>query len=136
VFVGSPIQEDDKALVKLGKKLKKNNVALDIVNFGEESMNTAKLEALMEAVNSNDNSHLVTIPPGPNILSDVLISSAVVAGEGGAPVVAGGAAGFEFGVDPNLDPELALVRFSFFFFDLNISTMQTGIAHFNGRGTG
>lgn len=46
---------DDKALVKLGKKLKKNNVAVDVVNFGEEGENTSKLEAFIEAVNSNDN---------------------------------------------------------------------------------
>jgi 26S proteasome regulatory subunit N10 len=42
------------------------------------------------------------------VLSDVLISSAVVAGEDGAPAGLGGA-GYEFGVDPNMDPELALV---------------------------
>ena len=32
-----PITEEEKDLVKLGKKLKKNSVAVDIVNFGEES---------------------------------------------------------------------------------------------------
>ena len=36
VFVGSPIADAEAALVKLGKKLKKNSVAVDIVNFGEE----------------------------------------------------------------------------------------------------
>jgi 26S proteasome regulatory subunit N10 len=40
--------------VKLGKKLKKNNVSVDVINFGEDSMNTTKLEAFIEAVNSND----------------------------------------------------------------------------------
>ena len=35
VFVGSPIENDEKDLVKLGKKLKKNSVAMDIINFGE-----------------------------------------------------------------------------------------------------
>ena len=55
VFVGSPIAEDEAALVKLGKKLKKNSVAVDIVNFGEEQLNTAKLQAFIDAVNSNDN---------------------------------------------------------------------------------
>ena len=52
-------------------------------------------------------SHLVTIPPGP-ILSDALMSSPVVVGEDGAGPMDYGA-GFEFGVDPNADPELALV---------------------------
>ncbi|TPX57726.1 hypothetical protein PhCBS80983_g03628 [Powellomyces hirtus] len=108
VFVGSPLAEDEKTLVRLGKKLKKNNVAVDIINFGEEAENTAKLEAFIVAVNSSDNSHLVSIPPGPHILSDILLSSPIVAGEDGAPPGFASGGGFEFGVDPNLDPELAL----------------------------
>lgn len=58
-------------------------------------------------------SHLVSIPPGPHILSDMLMSTPIIAGEDGAPgnFSSGGAGGdFEFGIDPNLDPELALVR--------------------------
>lgn len=35
-FVGSPVTTDEKELVKLGKKLKKNNVSVDVVSFGEE----------------------------------------------------------------------------------------------------
>ncbi|KAJ3159006.1 hypothetical protein HDU86_002175 [Geranomyces michiganensis] len=108
VFVGSPLQEEEKALVRLGKKLKKNNVAVDVINFGEEAENTTKLEAFIAAVNSSENSHLVSIPPGPHILSDVLLSSPIVAGEDGAPPGFASGGGFEFGVDPNLDPELAL----------------------------
>jgi 26S proteasome regulatory subunit N10 len=40
-----------------------------------------------------------------------LISSPIIAGEDGVPAgfTAGGGSNFEFGVDPNLDPELALV---------------------------
>lgn len=57
----------------IGRKLKKNSVALDIVNFGEEDDGkTEKLEALLAAVN-NTTSHIVHVPPGPNVLSDVLI---------------------------------------------------------------
>ncbi|KAJ3272833.1 hypothetical protein HK104_004385 [Borealophlyctis nickersoniae] len=108
VFVGSPLEEDEKTLVKLGKKLKKNNVAVDVINFGEEVENGPKLEAFIAAVNSNDNSHLVTIPPGPHILSDILLTSPIVAGEDGAPPGFASGSGFEFGVDPNMDPELAL----------------------------
>ncbi|KAF9577750.1 hypothetical protein BGW38_006839, partial [Lunasporangiospora selenospora] len=110
VFVGSPVEEDEKTLVKLAKKLKKNNIAVDVVNFGEEAENTAKLDAFIAAVNNNDNSNLVTVPPGPHLLSDILVSSAIVAGEdGSAPAyISGGGGSYEFGVDPNLDPELAL----------------------------
>lgn len=110
VFVGSPVEEDEKTLVKLAKKLKKNNIAVDVINFGEESENTTKLEAFVAAVNNNDNSNLVTVPPGPHLLSDILVSSAIVAGEDGAApaFVSSGGGSYEFGVDPNLDPELAL----------------------------
>lgn len=55
VFVGSPVEEDEKTLVKLAKKLKKNNVAVDIVNFGQEEENLSKLTAFIEAVNSSEN---------------------------------------------------------------------------------
>ena len=58
----------------IGRKLKKNSVALDIVNFGEEDEGkTEKLESFLAAVNNNDSSHIVHVPPGPNALSDVLI---------------------------------------------------------------
>lgn len=50
----------------------------------------------------------MTVPPGP-LLSDALISSPVIVGEDGAGAVPGG---YEFGVDPNEDPELALVLFN------------------------
>lgn len=111
VFVASPVESDEKALVKLAKKLKKNNVAVDIINFGEEAENTSRLEAFINNVNNSDNSHLVTIPPGPHLLSDMLISTPIVAGEDGASGNFGASSGgdFEFGIDPSLDPELALV---------------------------
>lgn len=109
--MASPLDADEKTLVKLAKKLKKNNVAVDIINFGEEAVNTSRLEAFISNVNNNDNSHLVTIPPGPHILSDMLISTPIIHGEEGAGNFGGSGGGdFEFGVDPSLDPELALVR--------------------------
>ena len=49
----------------------------------------------------------MTVPPGP-LLSEALVNSPVIVGEDGAGV-AMQATGFEFGVDPNEDPELALV---------------------------
>ena len=50
-------------------------------------------------------SHLVTVASGPR-LSDALISSPIIVEDGAVP-----GAGFEFGIDPNEDPELALVSF-------------------------
>uniref|UniRef100_A0A2P2J5K8 26S proteasome non-ATPase regulatory subunit 4 homolog n=2 Tax=Rhizophora mucronata TaxID=61149 RepID=A0A2P2J5K8_RHIMU len=115
VFAGSPVKYEKKALEMIGKKLKKNSVALDIVNFGEEEEGKPeKLEALLAAVNNNESSHVIHIPPGPNALSDVLISTPVFVGDGGsgfaaaASTAAGGGVDFDFGVDPNIDPELAI----------------------------
>ncbi|XP_062210541.1 26S proteasome non-ATPase regulatory subunit 4 homolog [Phragmites australis] len=116
-FIGSPVKYDKKVLETIGKKLKKNNVALDIVDFGEsDDEKPEKLEALIAAVNSSDSSHIVHSPPGENALSDVLLSTPIFTGEEGgsgfaasaAAAAATGASGFEFGVDPNVDPELAL----------------------------
>ncbi|RIB02158.1 hypothetical protein C2G38_1991759 [Gigaspora rosea] len=118
VFVGSPIEDDKNTLIKLAKRTKKNNIAVDVINFGEEAENTTKLDAFVNTVKSGDNRHvlimrvhLVTVPPGPHILSDILISSPIIAGEdGGVPpgFTVGSGGSYEFGVDPNLDPELAM----------------------------
>ena len=43
------------------------------------------------------------------MLSDALLSSPVIVGEDGTGATMSG--GYEFGVDPNEDPELALVSF-------------------------
>jgi 26S proteasome regulatory subunit N10 len=55
VLVASPISDDLDSLVKVGKKLKKNNVAVDVVSFGEVDDNMEKLNAFIDAVNSSDN---------------------------------------------------------------------------------
>jgi len=119
-FVGSPLKESSDDLVKLAKRMKKNNIAVDIVNFGEETQNVAKLESFRNAVNNpNEESHLVNVPPGPHILSDMLVSTPIIGGGGfgasaaasaAVAAVTGGVAGgdFEFGIDPTLDPELAM----------------------------
>lgn len=138
----------------MAKRLKKEKVNVDVINFGEEvfshksytqitpthtqpmdypvcccclchcldclntliishpfqEMNTEKLTAFINTLNGKEGagSHLVTVPPGPS-LADALLSSPILAGEGGA-VLGLGASDFEFGVDPSADPELALVR--------------------------
>jgi 26S proteasome regulatory subunit N10 len=55
VFVGSPLNTDEKSLVKLAKKLKKNNVAVDIISFGENEENQARLQTFIDNVQSGDN---------------------------------------------------------------------------------
>ncbi|CAE6431411.1 26S proteasome non-ATPase regulatory subunit 4 OS=Arabidopsis thaliana GN=MBP1 PE=1 SV=1 [Rhizoctonia solani AG-1 IB] len=115
VFLGSPLDTDEKSLVKLAKKLKKNNVAVDVISFGEEDINDSLLRTFVDTLNSSDNSHLLSIPSGSNMLiSDAILTSPILAGDEGIPAAAmggGEASGsnqFEFGVDPSLDPELAM----------------------------
>lgn len=122
MFTCSPLSdstESQSALVKLAKRMKKININIDVVAFGELSDEVInKLQAFNDAVKGGDGSHLEIVPPGPNLLSDSIVASPILAGEGGgmggAPGGGEGAAGgqgggdFEFGVDPSMDPELAL----------------------------
>ena len=65
VFIASPLEgqaSDEKAMVKLAKKLKKNNVAVDVVCYGdsiEESIEDGRtvLKAFVENANNGDNSY-------------------------------------------------------------------------------
>jgi 26S proteasome regulatory subunit N10 len=172
VFVGSPLDDAspdaERALVRLAKKLKKNNVALDVIAFGDGIEQAGEgghsiLRAFVENASSSDNSyvspspplpsppipflfsslreltcyglmayalllilrHYLAVPPGPHLLSSMILNSPILASDrgipdelaatvpGGVPGAAGGAgtSQFEFGVDPTLDPELAMVRF-------------------------
>ena len=100
--------------------MKKTNVSVDFVAFGDlAAPDTKKLEVFNENVKSSgDGSHLAIIPPGPMLISDQLVSTPILGGDGTAARGQDGAAaggdtggageGFEFGVDPSADPELAL----------------------------
>ena len=111
--------EDEKAMVKLAKRMKKINIAIDFIAFGDLSDETTKkLEAFNENIKGGEGSHLALIPPGPNLLSDSIVTTPILAGEGmgvnpgmpggGAEGGQGGGNDFEFGVDPSMDPELAI----------------------------
>ncbi|KAI1924835.1 proteasome regulatory particle base subunit rpn10 [Ophidiomyces ophidiicola] len=110
VFNCSRVEEDEKSLVKLARKMKKHNVNVDFVVFGDlDSETTKKIKAFHDNVNSTSNSsHMEIIHPGPNLLSDSLIATPIIGGEamGGREGDEGGN-GFEFGIDPSADPELA-----------------------------
>jgi 26S proteasome regulatory subunit N10 len=124
VLTCSPLnsaQESQSSLVKLAKRMKKNNVSIDIVAFGDLSDDViSKLQAFNDAVKGGDGSYLEIVQPGPNLLSDTIVASPILAGETGGMGGGGGSAGaeggaptsgggdFEFGVDPSMDPELAL----------------------------
>ncbi|CAK7263884.1 proteasome regulatory particle base subunit rpn10 [Sporothrix epigloea] len=121
-FVCSAVPEEEKALLTLAGKLKKNNVSVDFVVFGDlDDQSQHKLTKFNEKVKGSEGSHMVTIPPSGRLLSDQLRQTPLLAREGAGD---GGAGGFggdmggaggegggefdEFGFDPSTDPELAL----------------------------
>ncbi|KAI0085336.1 hypothetical protein BDY19DRAFT_987116 [Irpex rosettiformis] len=84
VFICSPLSgpgSDEVSLVKLAKKPKKNSVNVDIVAFGEgaDETQSSTLRAFVDDVSQGDNSHLVVVPLGPALLSEVLNSSPILA---------------------------------------------------------
>ena len=121
VFTCSPIREDERQLVTLAKKMKKNTVSIDFVAFGDLAADdTKKLEAFNESVKGGESSHLAIVPPGPGLLSDQILGTPIIGSDAGARGAGmgaddgmagtggGGGEGFEFDVDPSADPELAL----------------------------
>ncbi|XP_063934436.1 uncharacterized protein LOC135146205 isoform X2 [Zophobas morio] len=99
-FVGSPVEDEISDLVKVAKILRKANISVDIINFGEVQ-NNEKLEKFVGVVDKDGTSHLLWVPGDSGVLSDFLVSS---------PVLGGDVSQFdEFGVDSNLDPDLAMV---------------------------
>lgn len=120
LFVGHPILEEEQKCEELGRRLKLNNVAIDIINFANPD-NSPKLEALVNAANKEDNSHFLNVPSDFDNLQGILFTSSILnedfggAGVGGALDGAGGmgvdqlqpsapgAAGMDFaGMDPDL----------------------------------
>lgn len=102
-------------MTQLAKKMKKGNIAVDFILFGdiEDGETQKKLETFNEAVKGSEGSHLVVIPPSSKLLSDQLISTPILLGEGasgesGPGGMGGGNEEFEFGFDPAMEPELAL----------------------------
>lgn len=55
MFVGSPVEETKDALDKLGKRLRKNNVFIDVVVFGDEAMECEeKIGAVVEGAGGGE----------------------------------------------------------------------------------
>lgn len=61
MFVGSPIKNKHDDLVLLGKKLKKNNVAIDIISFGNIDENREAVKLLIDNANNSNNSHFLEV---------------------------------------------------------------------------
>ncbi|PVU85611.1 hypothetical protein BB560_006966 [Smittium megazygosporum] len=100
IFTGSPVTEDEKILTKLAKKLKKNNVSVDVIDICEVPENEYKLREFVTTIDATGGSN--------KLLSESLRGMIMQSESGGA----GGEGNFDdemgFGIDPNLDPELAL----------------------------
>ncbi|KAK6467128.1 26S proteasome non-ATPase regulatory subunit 4 [Huso huso] len=108
-FVGSPVEDSEKDVSEgTGDGGLAPPRFQTATKKWTKELNTEKLTSFINTLNGKDGtgSHLVTVPPGPS-LADALISSPILAGEGGA-MMGLGASDFEFGVDPSADPELAL----------------------------
>ena len=99
LFVGSPVTSKAENLVQIGKKLKKYNVAIDIISFGNIDENRELLNVLLKEVNNSDNSSILEVPLGAYLM-DSLFSSPIMgfgnnadAGMGGAGAGANPGAG-------------------------------------------
>ena len=99
LFVGSPVTTKAENLVQIGKKLKKYNVAIDIISFGNIDENRELLNVLLKEVNNSDNSSILEVPLGAYLM-DSLFSSPIMgfgnnvdAGMGGAGAGANPGAG-------------------------------------------
>jgi 26S proteasome regulatory subunit N10 len=109
-FIASPlVGVSEKQLEQVGKVLKKNNVAIDVVSIGDtDNVNRERLQKLVEVADSSANPcRFVEVESNSGKhLSDVIVSSPILGGgssSGGADMLSGGV-----GFDANMDPELAM----------------------------
>uniref|UniRef100_A0A915DSQ7 26S proteasome non-ATPase regulatory subunit 4 n=1 Tax=Ditylenchus dipsaci TaxID=166011 RepID=A0A915DSQ7_9BILA len=110
VFVGSPLDDlvheyDSGEFLKLAKKLKKENVKVDFVLFGEATReNNQCILNFVETLNGTEGSGSnVVVVPGDTKLFEALLSSPICRNEDGT-----GGGEFDMGMDADDDPELAL----------------------------
>lgn len=120
VFIGSPIPIGTLEMcTTIGKMLKKNGVSLDLISIGHVEENAKLVTALLASVAGLDQKaaetniyealletecHLLEVRPGDSLV-DALKSSPILLGSDNG---AGGNGG-DFGMDGDLDPELAMV---------------------------
>ena len=109
-FVASPLEgATEKQLDQIGKVLKKNNVAIDVVSIGDSTgVNRSKLKKLVDSADSGSSCHFLEVESHTGKhLSDLIVSSPILSTGGGYSE--GGEGGGDFGgFDANMDPELAM----------------------------
>ena len=74
LFIGSPVTAKKENLIQIGKKLKKYNVAVDIISFGHVDENRESLNTLLNEVNNQNNSSILEVPIGAFIMDTLLTS--------------------------------------------------------------
>jgi len=111
LFVGSPINVPKKQLVQAGRKLKKNKVSVDVINFGEVKENDELLQDFYKAVKQkqSDSCNYVPVPRGQMLAQFVGRSNILsVPTEPQAPALVVNQQDGLDGIDANQDPELAM----------------------------
>lgn len=76
-FCGHPLNESVEECEDLGKRLRRNNVALDVINFANPG-NKERLQAIVNTCNNDNNSHFLDVEPGSGFISGVLFGSAIL----------------------------------------------------------
>ncbi|BFU20018.1 proteasome regulatory subunit, putative [Entamoeba histolytica HM-1:IMSS-B] len=94
LFVGSPLNINSDEAQTMVNLLKKSNIALDIVSFGEVVDNAPVIELFPSQM--GDDCTLVTVPAGPHILLDMISKTNIIMRDGGLNTF-----------DPEFDPEYA-----------------------------
>jgi len=90
-MVASPLTETEADLINLGKKLRRNNVVIDVINLGEYG-NKEKLQSFIDSAQNEDDCTFLPLDPGLQLLSDAVLSSKIMDkdGSGGANFNPGG----------------------------------------------
>lgn len=67
-------QVNEKQLINTGKQLKKNNISIDIISYGNINKNRDKLNKLFESTNNNGNCRIIECPENEENLSKYVLN--------------------------------------------------------------
>lgn len=117
---GGNAKETMEKMAATGKALRKNGVSIDVISFGHCEDNAPFLYPLLAAnagveltassniyellLDPNCETHLLEVRPGDN-LNEALMNSLILLGSDGSASAAA-----HFGMDEDMDPELAMVH--------------------------